>query len=138
MKKNPIQTMGIRHKSLKKILVVRNDKLGDFILSIPSFATLKATLPDTRIYALVPRYTAELATFVPYIDKLIIDEEQDSLKGAWQLAAKLKAEKFDAIITLFSTLKVGIAAFLANIPLRYAPASKLYQVFYNKRLLHNT
>jgi len=31
---------------LKKILIIRNDKLGDFMLTSPSLALLKENLPD--------------------------------------------------------------------------------------------
>ncbi len=46
---------------MKNILVVRNDKIGDFMLAWPSFAMLKLSVPDMKVTALVPRYTAALA-----------------------------------------------------------------------------
>ncbi len=115
----------------RKILVVRNDKLGDFVLALPSFALLKQHLPDTQICALAPTYTAELAQTVDYIDQIIIDQPNT---GARQLATQLREQNFDAIITLFSTTRVGLAAHLAKIPYRLAPATKLAQLFYNDRL----
>ena len=45
----------------KKILVVRNDKIGDFVLSFQALAILKTSIPDSTITVLVPKYTAELA-----------------------------------------------------------------------------
>ena len=48
---------------MKKILVVRNDKIGDFMLAWPSFAMLKASLPDCQVTALVPKYTVALASY---------------------------------------------------------------------------
>ena len=59
----------------KKILVVRNDKIGDFALSLPSFAYLKSILPDTRLYALIPEYTKDLAELCPYIDDIIMPSD---------------------------------------------------------------
>ena len=41
--------------NMKKILVVRNDKIGDFMVCFPAFAMLKQSLPDIEITALVPR-----------------------------------------------------------------------------------
>ena len=46
---------------MKKILVIRNDKIGDFMLAWPSFAMLKESMPDCHITALVPNYTVQLA-----------------------------------------------------------------------------
>ena len=54
------------------VLVIRNDKLGDFMLAWPAFAMLKASDPSLKLTALVPPYTAELARACPYLDDVII------------------------------------------------------------------
>lgn len=120
----------------KNILVVRNDKLGDFMLSFPAFGLLKASFPDSRIHALVPPYTQDMAEACTWIDAVVIDEWQG--QGNWsnvQLIKRFKQHRFDAIITLFSTTRIGVAAFAAGIPYRLAPATKVAQVFYNHRLV---
>ena len=58
---------------LRKILVVRNDKIGDFVLAWPTLAMLKASLPDVRIGVLVPAYTAPLADLCAWVDDVFID-----------------------------------------------------------------
>jgi len=117
------------------ILVIRNDKLGDFMLAWPTLASLRLNLPKANIAVLVPSYTAPLAEACPYIDEVIVDPR---LKGEWRnglaLAKLLKPRKFDAVITLFSRFDTGLAVWRAGIPLRYAPATKLAQVFYNRRI----
>ena len=50
--------------NMKKILVVRNDKIGDFMVCFPAFAMLKQSLPDVEITALVPSYRSRLQGFV--------------------------------------------------------------------------
>lgn len=120
----------------KKILVVRNDKLGDFMLSFPALGLLKASLPEARIYALVPEYTRDMAEACNWIDEVLIDKWQN--KGAWanlQLLKLFRQYRFDAIITLYSTTRIGYCAFTARIPYRLAPATKLAQLFYNHRLV---
>ena len=54
-----------------KILVIRNDKLGDFVQAFPAFAMLKASNPELKLTALVPAYTAPLAQICPYLDDVI-------------------------------------------------------------------
>ena len=119
-----------------KILVVRNDRLGDFMLAYPTFLLLKQALPRTEVHALVPAYTKEMADCCPGIDATVIDPgpkagaaEQRALLG------RLRQERYDAILALYSTTRVGVLAFLAGIPYRLAPATKLAQVFYNRRLV---
>src|SRR5512139_2227448 len=114
-----------------RILVVRNDKLGDFMLAWPAFALLKHNLPEARITALVPEYTAPMAQLCPFIDEVLID---DRAQGALSLSRQLRKGRFDAMVTLFSTSRVAIAGWLAGIPYRLAPATKAAQIFYNHRL----
>lgn len=115
----------------KKILVVRNDKLGDFTLALPSFDLLRRNMPELEIWGLVSEYTRELAELYPAIDRVLVDPVDG---GTLSLARRLREERFDAVITLFSTTRVGAAARMAGIPCRLAPATKLAQIFYSWRI----
>lgn len=118
-----------------KILVVRNDKLGDFMLTWPALATLKRSLPTCEVHALVSAYTAEMARLCPDIDQVIVDPGADAGAGAQLAFARaLRLQKFDAAITLYSTTRIGLLLLLARIPYRLAPATKIAQLFYHRRL----
>lgn len=121
---------------MQKILIIRNDKLGDFMLAYPSFALAKLNLPNTEIHALVPSYTEEMANVCQWIDKVIIDPDKySSWTDTISLIKKLKQENYDAVITLFSTTRIGVITKLAGIPYRLAPATKFAQIFYNDKLV---
>lgn len=121
--------------SAKKILVIRNDKIGDFMLAWPSFALLKTQYPDAEITALVPTYTAALAEQCQWIDKVLIDKKQDMLiKDILQLTKAIKNGNYDASISLFSEARTAMSLWLAGVKTRVAPATKLAQVFINKAL----
>ena len=118
-----------------KILIVRNDKLGDFILIYPALALLKKSIPHIHIAVLVPKYTADMAKTCPWIDDLIIDPGSDaSFFQQYKLLQKLRKQKFDSLITIYSTFRIGFLAFLTRIKYRLAPATKIAQIFYNHRL----
>ena len=114
-----------------RIVIIRNDKLGDFMLAWPTFALIKQLWPETHLAALVPQYTAPMAELCPWIDEIIIDEPK---LGIWSLKRRLRTGRFDAMLTLFSTGRVALAGCLAAIPYRLAPATKLAQLCYNQRL----
>ena len=120
---------------INKILVIRNDKLGDFILSLPVFALIKQHLPLAQVHAFIPNYTCEIALNCNSVDKVIIDPGS-SAKFSEQLEALriIRKEEYDAIITLYSTTRVGILSFLSGAKYRLAPATKIAQIFYNHRL----
>jgi len=126
-----------RHQQFPgSILVVRNDKLGDFVLALPSFRLLKKALPNTRIVALVPSYTADIARQCMDIDEVIIDPGKGSgLQKTLKLILEVRKFRFDAVVTLFSTFRVGIMLALSRIPYRLAPATKIAQIFYNHKLV---
>ena len=116
------------------ILVIRNDKLGDFVLTLPCYAVLKAAQPNIRITVLVPEYTGDIAHSCPHIDQVIIDPGKNSVTSFASLVSELRTHNFNAVITLFSTTRTGLAVLLAGIKYRLAPATKIAQLFYNHRL----
>jgi ADP-heptose:LPS heptosyltransferase len=118
-----------------RILVIRNDRLGDFMLAWPSFAMLKSSLPSCEVLALVPAYTAELARVCPWLDGVVLDPGRGSgLAAALRLARALRAGRFEAAIALFSTGRIAAITLLAGIPYRLAPATKAAQVLYSRRV----
>lgn len=118
-----------------RILVVRNDKIGDFMVAWPAFAMLKASM-QCHITALVPAYTQTLAELCPYIDDVILDCGPDASKSEQQaLQETLRAANFDAAICYYSTLRNAQLVRRAKIPQRWAPATKLFQFLYNHRLV---
>ncbi|MBV5335198.1 MAG: glycosyltransferase family 9 protein [Sulfuricurvum sp.] len=112
------------------ILVVRNDKLGDFITALPTLYVLKHHNPQNRIIALVAPLNRKLALSCDFIDEVIVDSGEDIL----ELAFKIKHARIDASITLFSNTRVALAQWIARIPIRIAPATKIAQIFYNRRI----
>lgn len=118
-----------------RILVVRNDKLGDLMLAWPAFAALKRSLSDCEVHALVSGYTADITRLCPDLDHVIIDPGADADAAAQQaLLTEVRNGGYDAAITLFSTTRIGWLLFRASIPVRVAPATKLAQFFHNRRL----
>ncbi len=118
-----------------RILVVRNDKVGDFMLAWPALACLKAAAPTLHISVLVPSYTAPLARLCPWIDEVLLDPGDDAGRDAQRaLLARLRGGRFAALLTLYSTPRIGWLGWRAGIPLRLAPATKWAQLFYNHRI----
>ncbi|MDD5052451.1 MAG: glycosyltransferase family 9 protein [Sulfuricurvum sp.] len=112
------------------ILVVRNDKLGDFITALPTLYVLKHHNPQNRLIALVAPLNRKLAESCDFIDEVIVDSGEDIL----ELSFKIKEARIDASITLFSNTRVALAQWIARIPIRIAPATKIAQIFYNRRI----
>ncbi|QLB13736.1 ADP-heptose:LPS heptosyltransferase [Bisgaardia hudsonensis] len=120
---------------MQKLLIIRNDKLGDFILSFPALALLKCSCPELKITALVPDYTAPIAKICPYIDEIIIDAKNKKNKSEFKrVLTEIKGEKFDAVISFVSDWYNAKLTWQSKISYRLAPATKLFQFLYNHRL----
>jgi ADP-heptose:LPS heptosyltransferase len=118
--------------SAERILVVRNDKLGDFMLAWPAIALLAESLPEAKVDVLVPEYTRELAEVCPWVDRVVIDPGRRA--GVGELTRRLREGGWSSLIALFSTTRVALAARRAGIEYRLAPATKLAQFLYTHRI----
>jgi ADP-heptose:LPS heptosyltransferase len=72
-----------------------------------------------------------LAQSCDFIDEVMVDYGENALL----LAKQIKKAKIDVSITLFSTTRLAVAQFLAHIPMRIAPATKIAQLFYTHRIV---
>ena len=114
---------------IKRIIVSRTDKIGDLILSIPSFFMLKKMYPDAELLVLVRQYNYSIVKNLPYIDRIIkIDDYTlEDLKG------ELKHFKSDVFIALYSNSFVAGLARVSKAKISIGTLSKLSSFFtYNK------
>ncbi|WP_439328114.1 glycosyltransferase family 9 protein [Lonepinella sp. BR2357] len=120
---------------MQNLLVIRNDKIGDFMLIFPALALIKQSDPRIKITALVPHYTAPLAELCPYIDDVIIDSQNKKNAADFHRTLnQIKAAKFNAVISFVSDWYNAKLTWQSCIKYRLAPATKLFQFLYNHRL----
>ncbi|MCF7916921.1 MAG: glycosyltransferase family 9 protein [Candidatus Omnitrophica bacterium] len=102
--------------SKKKILVVRNDRFGEFLLNIPAFRALKETYPEASLTVVVNPYLEELAKAIKEIDNVICwENKKHPFFEVFSFSRKLKKEKFDSCIILNPTKEFNLISFLAGI-----------------------
>ena len=91
-----------------KILIIRPDRLGDLILSLPVAETLKKNFAETEIHYLVSPYTAPIAPMVKYVDGWFVDGNGNSLSCS-TLAKKIKLAGYDCLIELKPSWRTAAA-----------------------------
>ncbi len=103
---------GINPDKVKKILVIRNDALGDMLITMPAIALLKKAATHAEIHVLASKKSFRLLENDSNVDNLHIAEE--GKLSFFKQMLTLRKEKFDVII---STIYVGITkqGFIANI-----------------------
>lgn len=104
----------------KNILVVRNDRFGEFLLNIPAFRALKETFCHSRFIAVVDPYTKELAQSIPFIDEIMEwgGHAAHSFCEKWRFIGELKKKRIDIAVMLNPCRDFNILTYLAGIPVR--------------------
>ncbi|MCK4519373.1 MAG: glycosyltransferase family 9 protein, partial [Candidatus Omnitrophica bacterium] len=90
-------------KSLKRILIVRTDRIGDVLLSTPVIKALREAYPESRIAFMLRPYTREIVEGNPYLDEVIVYDKYGKDRGIFaglRFASFLKKKKFDAVFIL--------------------------------------
>ncbi|MFC1629035.1 glycosyltransferase family 9 protein [Gemmatimonadota bacterium] len=73
---------------VRKILMIRIDRIGDLILSTPAVRAVKETFPNARLDLLINGYTRDLVDGIPAIDRVLVDGT-DHLDDDYDLALVL-------------------------------------------------
>ena len=107
-----------------RVLVVRNDKLGDLVLALPLVQELKDA--GHAVSVLVSPYTAPLLKADERLSGVIEDGPG--------LVQRLKKGRFDAALVLWATPHNAWSVFSAGIPLRVGTAARPYSLLFNRRL----
>lgn len=114
---------------VKRIIVSRTDKIGDLVLSIPSFYMLRKMYPESEIVVLVRKYNYEIVENLPYVNRVLkIDDYRQK-----ELLEKIKHFKADVFIALYNDTYVSKLAKASKAKWRVGPLSKMNSFFtYNK------
>ncbi|MFC2150515.1 glycosyltransferase family 9 protein [Calditrichota bacterium] len=112
------------------ILILRNDRLGDVILTLPVVPALHKRHPDARIHFLTSHAVAPLLHQIDGIDKVIPSEADD----ARSVISELKSLQIDSAYCLRPTYANAIALKRANIPHQVGTSRRWYSYLFNKRV----
>lgn len=108
-----------------KIIISRTDKIGDLILSIPSFFMAKKMYPEAEIILLVRNYNYEIVKNLPFVDRVYkIDDFRQE-----ELLEKIKYFNADVFVALYNDSYVAKLARASRAPKRIGPISKLSSIF---------
>jgi ADP-heptose:LPS heptosyltransferase len=116
-------------KEIKRIIISRTDKIGDLVLSIPSFFMVRKMYPNAEITVLVRKYNYEIVKNLPYIDRVI---KIDDFRRA-ELTEKIKYFKADVFVALYNDEFVMELAKASKAKVKIGPLSKIKSFFtYNR------
>lgn len=112
---------------VQTIIIARTDKIGDFVVSIPSYATAHAMYPQAKIVALVSRFNRIIAENVTCIDECVCIDDYEDMN---ELGEKLHSYHPDVFVALVSDNIISTLAVKSKAPVRVGPRSKLWSFFH--------
>lgn len=113
---------------MKRILLVRHDKIGDFVLTWPAFYLTRTAFPDASIDVFVAPEIVPFAKLCPYIDNVIADTGDDKA-----ITSAIVAGNYAAAIALHSPWRICKIFREAKVPYTLGPKHKWYQYLYKDR-----
>lgn len=118
--------MRINSELIKNILLVRNDRLGEFILAIPAFRAIKARFPNSKLTIVVNPYLKELAQYIDCADEVITwENKRHKFSEIIKFSRELKNRRIDLCVIFNPAQELNIISFLAGIPVRIGYKRKL-------------
>lgn len=103
------------------ILIIEVNWLGDVLFSTPAIKALRKKFPDSRISCLIVPRVKEVLENNPYIDELIINDEEGLHKGflgGLKLVEALRSKNFDLAVFFHRSFSRTLYVYLAGIPRR--------------------
>lgn len=113
-------------EKLRRILVVRTDRIGDIVLSTPALRALREALPGAEIDYVVQEKYAPLLEAYPGWNRLFTLKDRDSREEARALASILRERRYDAAIIGNTAASSYRLARLAGVPVRVGWRAKGY------------
>lgn len=121
--------------ALENILIVRTDRIGDVVLSLPMIDTLNASYPSARIGFLLRASTRDLVSGRSGLDvALLYDDERGLEKPFGTMLDELKRHRFDAVVVTYPTFRLALLTYLARIPIRVGTGYRWYSLLFNRRV----
>ena len=123
--------------SPKNILIVRTDRIGDVVLSLPMAELIKKKYPDCEVAYFIRNYTASLIDGNSFIDEVVIAEEADGEIFFGKNLKKIKSKNFDTSVVVNPTLKISLMMFLAGIKNRIGTGYRWYSFLFNQKVFEH-
>lgn len=120
-------------KSPGKILIVRTDRIGDVVLTLPLAGVLKKYFPGSKISFLVRSYTKPIVENNPWIDEVITINQNNGKAEIFSNVRKLR-NRFDLAVIAYPTFRTSLILFLSGIKVRIGSGYRWYSFLFNKKV----
>ncbi len=120
-----------------RILLVRTDRLGDVILTLPMLPLLRRAYPDGFLGVLLNRYTGGIVKGNPFADLLLWYDGENGEVPFGPMLRAVREQRFDAVVLVHPTPRLAWLMFRAGIPVRIGTGYRWYSLLFNRRVFEH-
>ena len=118
----------------KNILIVRTDRIGDVVLTLPLVRVLRREYPLARISFLIRTYTKDVVEGQAGVDGIVLYDDGEAPKHFRTLLSELRRSKFDLALVAFPRFRVALLLWLSGVRTRVGSGYRWYSFLFNKRV----
>ena len=119
------------------LLIVRTDRIGDVVLSLPLAELVKKHYPSCRITFLLKDYTKSLAAGHSFIDDIIILKEKNNKIPLLDNIRQIRKNSYDSVIVVYPTFITSLIIFLSGIKNRIGTGYRWYSLLFNNKVFEH-
>jgi len=121
----------------RRILVIRTDRLGDVILTLPMLPLLREWFPDAYLAMMLNRYTGEVVRGNPSLNTIIWDDSEGRPASMPQLLPVLRSHHFDTAFVVRPTPRLAWLVARAGIGVRIGSGYRAYSFLFNRKIFEH-
>lgn len=127
----------MKEHKFENVLVVRTDRIGDVVLTLPMILVLRKSFPGSRISMLLRSYTMGLAEGFAGLDNILTYDASGEQKGFVAILAELRAQRFDLAVVSHPTLRIAVLMCCAGVPVRVGSGYRWYSFLFNRKVFEH-
>ena len=121
-------------ENYRKILIIRTDRIGDVILTLPMASVLKEHFPDVHITMMIQRYTSDLVQADKHVDEIVYYDNETGQIPFFKMLRIIKSQKYDVVFHTHPRFRIALITWLAGIPERVGTGYRWYSFMFNNKV----
>ncbi len=121
----------------ENLLIVRTDRIGDVILTLPLAEIVKKHFPSCRVTFLIRNYTLSLVNSNPFIDEVLILKELNGKPLLRKNIKNISGHKFDSCVIVYPTLILALIIYFSRIKERIGTGYRWYSFLFNNKVFQH-
>ena len=127
----------MKDREFERVLIVRTDRIGDVVLTLPMVPTLHAKFPGRKISMLLRSYTRELVDGFAGLDSILQYDEGKRPKKFFTMLRELRECRFDLVFVVHPTFRLALLLLFAGVPIRVGTGYRWYSFLFNRRVFEH-